>query len=66
MQNKFLTLAEAAEQIGCHHATVSRQVGTYGLGTRIGNKVIVLTEAEVKRLAKIIKPRPRKRDRHGR
>jgi hypothetical protein len=54
-----MTLAQAAEQIGCDRTTVFRQARTLGLGVQIG-KVTVLTPGEVKKLAKVINPRPRK------
>jgi hypothetical protein len=59
MKSKFYTLAQAAEQIGCDKSTTSRQAAKLEIGLRVGRDVL-LTEAEVKRLARIIKPRPRK------
>lgn len=62
MAKKLLNVSEAAEELGCHKSTVSRQVAALGLGTKIGRQMIVLSEAEVRKLAKVIEPRPRPED----
>ena len=59
MKRKLYTLAEAAKEIGCHKSTTMRKAEELELGQRVG-RYVLLTEAEVKRLAKVIKPRPRK------
>jgi hypothetical protein len=56
MKNNFCTLRQAAEEIGCHHATVFRHVRAMELGYQIGQQIL-LTPAEVKKLRKVIKPR---------
>jgi hypothetical protein len=53
------TMTEAAAEIGCDKATVSRRARELGIGQRFG-PVVLLTAAEVRRLAKIIEPQPRK------
>ena len=60
MAKELLTIGAAAERLGCHKSTVSRQVAALGLGTRAGPHVVVLTEAEVQKLTNVIRPRPRK------
>ena len=56
---KLFTLTQAAKKIGCNKSTTSRQAKALGLGIKPGHDVL-LTEAEVKKLAKAIQPRPRK------
>lgn len=58
MRLNIYTVTKAAEKIGCHKSTASRQVKRLGIGFQVGRDVL-LTEAEVKKLAKVIKPRPR-------
>ena len=58
MRQKLYTLAAAANKIGCHKSTTMRKAEELALGQRVG-RYVLLTEAEVKRLAKAIKPRPR-------
>jgi hypothetical protein len=58
MKQKLYTLAQAAKKIGCHPSTTTRHAEKLGIGLRIGRDVLV-TEAEVQKLAKVIQPRPR-------
>lgn len=59
MKQKFYTLAQAAKRIGCHPSTTTRQAERLKIGLRVGRDVLV-TEAEIKKLARVINPRPRK------
>jgi hypothetical protein len=54
------TLTEAATEIGCDKATVSRRARELEIGQKLGT-VIVVTASEVRRLAKVITPRPASR-----
>ena len=59
MKKNFYTLTQAAAKIGCNKSTTARQAKALGIGQKFGHDVL-LTETEVKKLAKVIKPRPRK------
>ena len=59
MKQKLYTLTQAAERIGCHRSQTSRRAAELGIGTKIGHTTLV-TEAEIKKLASVIRPRPRK------
>lgn len=49
------TTTEAAAKIGSHYATVWRLCQRHGIGSRVG-RTTVLTQADVDRLAKLVRP----------
>lgn len=53
------TTLTAAKKLGCHPETVKRHCRDHGIGEMVSDRLRLLSESDIKRLAKLVKERGR-------